>query len=521
MKQLIRQPLHPLLFAFYPVLALLAANISQVKPQAALRPLLVVLVGALGLWGLLRLLLHSWERAALVCTWLLVLFFTYGHVYGIFEGDSGLAGQLGHHRLLLPLWLGLAGLGSFWLARRVKDLPAWTSAVNWIGLVLVVMPLVQLGSYATRSSVAQSANQSLPAGFASLRLPSGEPPPDVYYLILDAYSRQDVLLNYMAYDNSTFLQALAKRGFYVATCSQSNYAQTELSLASSLNMAYLKDLGLALQPGSLDRTPLRPLLRHSAVRQALERLGYTFIAYETGFMFSQFEDADVYLSPRTSGLGGMSGFEVMLMRTTGGLALVDAYQVLPALLRPNINAPQIQVYQRTRFVLDSLEHLPANEPSPKFVFAHIVAPHKPQVFDAQGELALYPEKMDPAAYFQAYTAEVTYLNRRTLAIVDAILAHSDRPAVIILQADHGHDLAGPVQRMEILNAYYLPGGSQDLYPSISPVNTFRVVFNRYFGGSFEPLEDRSYFSIYQDPYTFELVPNECNLSSVHESEAAP
>jgi hypothetical protein len=31
-----------------------------------------------------------------------------------------------------------------------------------------------------------------------------------------------------------------------------------------------------------------------------------------------------------------------------------------------------------------------------------------------------------------------------------------------------------------------------LYKSISPVNTFRVIFNEYFGGNYELLDDRSY-----------------------------
>jgi hypothetical protein len=47
--------------------------------------------------------------------------------------------------------------------------------------------------------------------------------------------------------------------------------------------------------------------------------------------------------------------------------------------------------------------------------------------------------------------------------------------------------------MGILNAYYLPGtGQAGLYPSITPVNSFRVVFNAYFGTDLPILPDRSY-----------------------------
>ncbi len=63
--------------------------------------------------------------------------------------------------------------------------------------------------------------------------------------------------------------------------------------------------------------------------------------------------------------------------------------------------------------------------------------------------------------------------------------------------------------MKILNAYFLPGESDGLlYPSISPVNTFRVILNLYFGGQYPLLEDISLFSKYDDPYDFTLIPYE-------------
>jgi len=49
------------------------------------------------------------------------------------------------------------------------------------------------------------------------------------------------------------------------------------------------------------------------------------------------------------------------------------------------------------------------------------------------------------------------------------------------------------EKVSILNAYYLPGAdTQAVYPSISPVNSFRVVFNLYFGTNLSPLTDRTF-----------------------------
>ena len=64
--------------------------------------------------------------------------------------------------------------------------------------------------------------------------------------------------------------------------------------------------------------------------------------------------------------------------------------------------------------------------------------------------------------------------------------------MIIIQGDHGLDTEA---RMAILNAYYLPGdGAKMLYPTITPVNSFRVVFNAYFGQEYPILPDTSLYS---------------------------
>jgi hypothetical protein len=62
--------------------------------------------------------------------------------------------------------------------------------------------------------------------------------------------------------------------------------------------------------------------------------------------------------------------------------------------------------------------------------------------------------------------------------------------------------------MDILNAYYLPGDSSEAAVDISPVNTFRMIFNRYFGGKYDYLENTAYFSVYNKPYEFTVIPND-------------
>ena len=109
------------------------------------------------------------------------------------------------------------------------------------------------------------------------------------------------------------------------------------------------------------------------------------------------------------------------------------------------------------------------------------------------------------------------MNKKVEEMVDAILANSKKPPVIVIQADHGpmppggsETLADPTAedariRTGILNAYYLPGAGDSLYQSITPVNSFRVVLNTVFDTRFEILEDRVYMSSYENPYDFKDV----------------
>jgi hypothetical protein len=96
--------------------------------------------------------------------------------------------------------------------------------------------------------------------------------------------------------------------------------------------------------------------------------------------------------------------------------------------------------------------------------------------------------------------------------VTQILQSSDEPPIIIIQSDHGSrvflngDSAEKTcarERMSILNALYLPdNGASQFYESITPVNTFRVIFNTYFNTNFDLLEDRSYLAANDQPYDF-------------------
>jgi hypothetical protein len=499
---------HPFLLALYPVLALLAHNIEEIKFVTGLRALIVAPLGAAILFALLRLVVRDHHHAALLCSLALVLFFSYGHLYNYLEQNRLLGFTLGRHRYLLPIWGGLLLLGTLLVLRRDGNLAVVTRSVNMASAFLLIWPIVQLLSFAGQVVPALSQEQQPAQNSHHLSVQEGQIPPDVYYIILDSYTRGDVFQEIYEFDNTSFLEQLRGLGFYVASCSQANYSQTRLSLASSLNMEYLDAYLGELNSHGEEMARLLPLAHHSAVRQALEGLGYVTVSFETGHIPTQWEDTDYYLSPQgglmseAQNFGRLSEFEVMLLQNSAGLLLTDAASGLPQLLG-NASRSYWQIYrERILYTIDRLEAVP-EIPGPKFVFAHILAPHPPYVFEADGK----PVEEEKGKII-GYRDQVAYVNTRMFSVLEAIIIKSNTPPVIILQGDHGPDSFAPQDRMAILNAYYLPRGVNDLlYTNISPVNSFRVVFNSAFAGDFPLLDDRSYYTLSREPYEFELIPN--------------
>ncbi len=484
------------------MLALLAFNLGQVRLSASFRPLLIASLGTGALLLLLRWLFGGWRKAAVVCSLAVALFFTYGHVFGSF----GEASDLQKHFLLVPIWGVAFGVGIWWVARKLREPSGATFTLNIISILALAFPLFQIMVFQAQALTAQTRLPKAESVLQDLQILDGQPMPDVYFIILDAYTRDDYLQEAYEFDNAPFLESLEEMGFYVARCSQSNYAQTTLSLSSTLNMDYLPAFYDQANQESADLDDLEIFIQQSVVRRQFESLGYSVVAFETDFVPTEILDADLYLARQKDApsiLRGMNLFESMLIETTAGLILMDLAAASPEAIPPNVKAYVVEHRAKVLFTLDGLESI-QSVPGPKFVFAHVFAPHPPFVFSPEGEFVFDDDQYSVTGYHD----QVAYVNSRVLPLVEKIIAGSETPPIIIIQGDHGgmakKDYKGG--RMAILNAYYLPGeAASNLYPGISPVNSFRLIFSQYFGGSYDLLEDVGYYSSYKEPFTFNVI----------------
>ena len=485
-------PIYPFLLAVYPVIALLSVNAGQVRPEAGLRIALFSIGLAIILFGLTGMILRNWVKAAALTALMLLLFFSYGHLYQALEQSDFLGGALGRHRILLPVYLVLFLAGMALIIRRPAPGAKLTALFNIISIALVLLPAIQLGSYALKTAPqrAQPASQA-----AQDRVK-----PDVYYIILDGYNRADTLLDLYGYDNQPFMDNLTQMGFITPDCAQSNFGWTALSMASTFQMNYLDDMNLASQKNNsnLDWAALENRIRYNPVRDQFKALGYSVVSFGTGYSFTEWTDADQFLTVEEARkLHGMTVFEVLFLRTTLLRVVTEGQSVLaPASVD---NQPERVKYDEIMFTMDELDRL-ATTPGPKFVYAHLVAPHMAYVFDSTGAFKVQEQ-------IPGYTDEITYLNARMLDLFEAIIKNSKTPPIIILQSDHGWDWE---RRMAILNALYLPDAlAKQVTPDWTPVNTFRLIFSGQFGLDYPLLENVSYFSPENAPMDFSIAEPTC------------
>jgi len=521
-------PFHPFIFAPYPVLALAATNLNWVSKLNFYWSLAAAFLIMLIPLGITWLLIRNIHKATFITSLFLLLFFAYGHIYSV------VAKSADPTLWLTLLWFVILFIGSRWILSRTSALPEITRILNWISLLLLLFPLITLGvDYIGDLSDQPEAQNVGLSPIVNDKL-SNEPPseiPDIYFIILDGYARADTLAEIYSYNNQPLLNFLAERGFFIAEHSFANYHHTALSLSTTLNMTYIKDLLGEEGIKSYDYWKIVDHIHNNRVFSLASDAGYQLVAFDSGYAVTAVHRVDHFMTPKITAPTGSATdiasknqievdfFETRLLETTALRPL------LPLIFKHFAEDPGYEDHRQ--HILYTFSNLAAfaKEEGAYFVFVHILAPHPPFVFDARGQSVFNwrPYTVSDgshwvggigtrAAYIAGYRDQISYLNSLLMDAIDEILTQSETPPVIIIQGDHGPgayfewqsvNKTNLLERMTILNAIYFPGGDQGwLYPSISPVNTFNAVFNRYLNQEFELADDRSYFSKWGKPFEF-------------------
>jgi hypothetical protein len=334
--------------------------------------------------------------------------------------------------------------------------------------------------------------------------------PDLYYIILDGYARNDILKDIYNYDNQVFTSFLKEKGFFVANKSHSNYSQTYLSLGSSLNLKYLDELKEKFSEIETAE-PLIWLIAQNKVFKTFKALNYEIVSFSTGHCGTELKNVDHYV---TKDLIDREFLNALLNSTFLGTFRDSFFDITKKQIKRHKDA--------LNEVFDNLSEIVNPKAPPTLVFAHIICPHPPFVFDAKGNDVPYDGIFglwdgshwgnNSEKYKTRYLEQLKYVSSKIKTAITKLKAKTDRKKIIIIQSDHGPgseldwDNPGKTnlkERMSILNAIYFDDQNySSLYPEITPVNTFRTIFNKYFATKLRLLPDKVYFSKILTRYQF-------------------
>jgi len=454
--------IHPFILAIYPILFFFNLNKHELWFSETLAPMAASLVATLFLLVFFKIIFKETMKAGILASLILILFFSYEAI------QTGIAGNsLGD--LVLSLDPNLFWSYGVFLALFASGLYFWggknhriTEFFNVMSVALIAFPLYGFVSHKISSP---GGDLFLPTQADQAAIPENfkytGPKPDIYYIILDGYLRDDVMNEYMDFNNSEFIQFLTNRGFYVAPKSRSNYPNTGFSLASSLNMEYLPtDLGVdtAHQTNNI---PLIEAVGENRVANFLKSIGYLYVHLSDDAADSKKSDqADIVITNRKY------------------ISLFSQYLLSKTIFK-NLKFHSLDAVQAKRnnilYGFNKLEEISEID-EPTFTFAHFLMPHEPQAFDQNGDTPIQSK-----SHAEKYFDEGLYANKKISYLVDHILANSKTPPIILIQGDHGYfGLPSKIMSEEKakkyysnLNAYYLPEQGKDrLYETITPVNSF-------------------------------------------------
>lgn len=519
--------IHPFLFALYPVFFLYANNLSEFRDQVLIAPIILVTIFAAVVYGILFAIFRKLEQSAIVSSAILVICLSYTRLLESFKDTTLNLGTIqvnAEALFLLPSILFVA-LVIYAVKRYRKSLRSMNTFLTLIAVILVGFSIYTSAAFEIKED--RLLKPTPKKGIASSQVKNINPnQPDIYYFIFDRYAGQKSLSDQYHFDNSQLLNFLKGKGFYVATDSTTNYPKTFLSLSSSLNMEYLDFLTEKTHGGaSSDESVATPYIQNNKVLDFLKSKGYSTV--NIGMWWEPTKtnpNADINYVYNNGGYFGADDFTTGFLNTTIAAPILQKifYDPMDVSKSPFTNLHRKMIF----YDLATIKTIPQLL-GPKFVFMHILFPHDPFVVDKNCKPI--PETItDHKVDVDNYLNQLQCANIQMEKVVDTILATSKKPPVIIIQADEGpYPMIHPLdanqswsttdhgawqEKFPILNAYYFPGQSTDkLYPTITPVNSFRMLFNTYFGTNYQLLPDKNFiFKDGSNYYKFTDVTSEIN-----------
>ena len=463
MKHLI---IFPFLLAFFPSWILILKNYDELIFQDILISLAIVSVSII-IWIVIRKIIKNGNKAALITGVGVVFFFYFGYVQDALKGILVSNIPVNKTSILVPISIIIFIILTVYFIKSKNNFESIIKIANVVSITLILVVCVQF---------------IIPGASAEK--------PNVYHIILDEYTDNEILTKKFGYNNEKFLEFLNNNGFYMHDKLFSTFGSTVKELNVILNMEYPKKLGWMSEDYES--------LNNNKVMSIFSNQDYSVIETNSMMRWKNFSDVDTKLCYDTNFINS---------------------EFLDQVLGKSIIRYFLEKYQQdtrrdtVRCTFNVLNEITLKTDGPKYVFSHVYVPHPPFLFGPNGENVI-PDHREISGLQswenpQGYVNQLIYATNEITVVIKNIVKN-DPNAIIIVQGDTG-TLTGTdiskktmkeiYQAHSILYAVRIPDVEDSDY--MIPVNTYRIIFNNYFNMNYDYLEYHSY-----------LVDNDSNMEDI-------
>ena len=445
------------------------------------------------LYFLLALTLKSkWWAGALLLYFLLIFYFF--HVLHQWLKDMPALSFLSSYSVILPVLLLVSIIYCIYIFKRKNGFPKLYYLGNLLFILLLAAGAIQYVykayTHAERAYFQADAKEDL--RLSNINSCDTCSKPDIYFILLDGYTNSKTLNAEFNYSNQEITDFLKSKNFLVLSDSRSNYNFTHMSIASILNLGYLSKLDNSHSFYTKDFFESYYTVYNNHLTEWLKQQGYELNNYS----IFEIKDAPSRITPFLQELNyrsvlGQTFFNKVYRDIGYHFSFLQPGQELTKEEKEKVNAGLKRIQETFDGVVNTSK---TSSTAPRFTYAHFILPHETFYFDSTGK------KLDPhytartMVNKQDYLQQLIYTNKFIVEpLVDSIFKNSNRPFVIIVQGDHGYRTYSPEKmnlEFENLSAIYFSNQQYNqLYPSMTSVNTFRVVLNTYLNQKLPLLKD--------------------------------
>lgn len=486
MRIIQKYPLYLFLLPIFFVLHGFVENYGFIEVKEAAILLLSYIFLALSISGFSYLFFKNWNRAALITVFWMSFFFFFGALHEFLKEHSPIAFITRYSFLLSSALIVLFFLFIFF-KRSTKPFQRFSIYLNALFIIYI---LVDLGTVVWKANRNDNKMLSVYGAATANNYTKCDTclRPDIFFLLYDEYGGSASLKEQYGYENNLD-SFLLNKGFSIQKHSRSNYSFTPFSMSSILNMSYISGI---INPNAVsadDYANCNLLIRDNEVIKFLDVQGYEIINYSVFDLAGNPSRVDQSFLPLKTKLISDRTLFAHMNKDIGWLLITRfPFNLFSKnyFLKHRKNNEEFQSLTTAEAIRKSSK--------PKFIYTHFYMPHPPYFYDKNGRLKdqaiVFQEyKTNPPASYLEY---VTYCNSKIRELIDTIQKNSPQ-AVILIMSDHGYREAKSQKTkyfFQNMNAAYFPDHKYDkFYDSVSAVNEFRIVLNKYFNAGFPLLAD--------------------------------